>query len=763
MKNIIFLILTLSLTTAFAAGVEQKWPTDSAKLGIGSSSATKTLTFDTNDGASNPKLTIPMATKDFNFNKAVKIANDLLRVGNGADSGQKVIEFDLGLGVANPKMQYNSVTDAYEFLSGTLDVKGNLISVGDGTNTTKTIKFNKGASSPEIRYNAATSKLEFTNDAVVYKAIGSGSGSGSGINLIDNKGFEDGISVGWTNVGGTYAAAIAPNILFENVSVAFTASATGQYFESNAVTVPEILKGQNCMAKIQYRGADANAYLTVMDGASAEIIPTNARVTLAPSILKRDAKVYFNCPQSGSVKFRVQSTAAMAVGYFDEAHLGQSDEVPYKQSQIFGKSRWAAATNCVWTLNQTGVGLGGSFLTANSDSDCATPTRTGNAIAITPNLPWIRFANAPAGEYKVTINGVFTIDANSGYLSIWDGSSVGSSRTGLISTASLFGGNTMTSTFRYTSAQSNLTFQPVINIAAGSPNATINNSENTQDETAYEIIVEYYPLESDLVSNARCVNPIDCENNFGALMVVPSGNISGENLDWINGACTKNSTGNFTCNFNSGVFTTTPNCSILAAGGLGTAASVVNTTPTNINFVTFVSNTGVVGDAPVYLNCQKGSDFKPKQEIKGFFSSMLAPVGFSARQSSGQSIPSAVATTLIMSNENYDSHNSHDTSTGVYSVPETGKYLCTCRYSYASFTPANNTLSAQIVKNGVLASETLYTVLNIANAYTQSTTFNDSLVFGDQIRCAAFQNTGSAKSIAANTVYNEFSCNKVGN
>lgn len=330
--------------TAFAAGVEQKFPTDKIQMGVGGSSATKTFTFDVGDGATNPKLTIPVATKDFNFSKAVKIANNLLRVGDGAAVVTKVIEFDLGLGGSNPKMQYNAVSNKYEFTVGTFDVQGNLLSVGDGANTTKTLKFNKGANSPEIRYNAGNGKLEFSNDAIVYKAIGSGTGGGDGgINLIDNSSFEDGVTAGWSNVGGTFTSQNYTNPSPNDLKFArFVATASGQYFETALITVPDNF-GVGCMSDLKYNQTGASFKMSALDS-SGNVLATQNLTTVTG--WSKASVIAWQCPAAGqTMRFRFESLAAGTVDV-DSVHFGSNKGLTASSlTKVAAKVRWTGASN----------------------------------------------------------------------------------------------------------------------------------------------------------------------------------------------------------------------------------------------------------------------------------------------------------------------------------------------------------------------------------------------------------------------------------
>lgn len=196
--------------------------------------------------------------------------------------------------------------------------------IGQASSSDKTLEFNSGlgASNPKIIFNNTTSKMQFSNSGVGYRNFGTDS-IGLEINLLQNGDFESGISEGWNQSGGTFAAVTSgANLLYESTSASFVASTSNQYFETTAITVPEILKSGNCYAMINYKGSDANVYLTVMDGTSTELISAAERKTLATATTVRQVPLYFTCPSSGSVKLRIQSTAASVIGYYDEVVLG---------------------------------------------------------------------------------------------------------------------------------------------------------------------------------------------------------------------------------------------------------------------------------------------------------------------------------------------------------------------------------------------------------------------------------------------------------
>lgn len=243
------------------------------------------------------------------------VQEDEFQLGKPSSSSDKVLTFK---GPTVKKLKHKSGTNELVY-------DGNNLTVGDGTASDKVLKFDKGSGSPSIKFNNSSGKLEFSHDNVTFKAIGSGSGSGgSGLNLIENSGFEDG-TVGYSNTGGTVAVVSSgSNLLFDLKSVTFTASGSGQIFETAAITVPEGLKGTNCLARIKYKGGDANWIFEATDSSNVAL---GTPVTLKTSSVVTEAIDNFICPSSGSIKWRLRSTAAAALVALDNVKLGDADNL----------------------------------------------------------------------------------------------------------------------------------------------------------------------------------------------------------------------------------------------------------------------------------------------------------------------------------------------------------------------------------------------------------------------------------------------------
>lgn len=112
-------------------------------------------------------------------------------------------------------------------------------------------------------------------------------------------------------------------------------------------------------------------------------------------------------------------------------------------------------------------------------------------------------------------------------------------------------------------------------------------------------------------------------NNFTAFVqgsVAPS-LVSKENSNWLDGDCTRNSTGNWDCPLDTTVFNDLPNCQAESknnGGGDGQFATVCRvidslSSPTNLRVICFSEGTASFANAPrnydFNLTCQKSTDF----------------------------------------------------------------------------------------------------------------------------------------------------------
>lgn len=171
-----------------------------------------------------------------------------------------------------------------------------------------------------IRKNKATNKIEFSHDGTNPKNIGSGSGSGGsgGVDLLVNSSFEDyssGAFPGWTvSSGATLTQVAFTNGTEDDKYFArFTATASGQYVDSDLVVFPDAVTGA-CLAYVgKYKTYDNNIFsLKIQDDSNNDIssvLIASSNGVWTPGDVS-PALIPMPCPSSGvEYKLRFLSNA----------------------------------------------------------------------------------------------------------------------------------------------------------------------------------------------------------------------------------------------------------------------------------------------------------------------------------------------------------------------------------------------------------------------------------------------------------------------
>lgn len=339
-------------------------------------------------------------------------------------------------------------------------LQDDLITIGKpGSTANKRIKLG----TQEIRSNTATSKLEYTHDGVTYKPIGSGSGAGgssSGINLLANESFEDPITTGWQNTGGTLTQQAYTNgTETDSKFVRFVATAAGQYFESTLVTVPDNFTG-GCQADFKKVNISADDLFKI------EILDSSFNVLSTANVKKstwqKFPTINTQCPTPGS-QFRIRVTS-LAAGTFegDFGYLGSNQNlVSVAQAKLMGT---VTITGCstTWTTAST------TFVDFPVSSGCVYTT-SGQAQAPASQIPAIKFSHLPAGDYRLEYEGG-AFEAASGtdqFLQFWDGTNTARETSHFYGSSSgiIFPG--ISQSISYTSPQSNVTLSIRGRVTAG--------------------------------------------------------------------------------------------------------------------------------------------------------------------------------------------------------------------------------------------------------------------------------------------------------
>lgn len=113
------------------------------------------------------------------------------------------------------------------------------------------------------------------------------------------------------------------------------------------------------------------------------------------------------------------------------------------------------------------------------------------------------------------------------------------------------------------------------------------------------------------------LNPLKAQDVFSAFVdgTASPSTVSSENVDWINGNCTRDSTGHFTCTFNSGLFTQAPNCMGMDNTTPSTTRSVMVTAISSSAVSVATYSTSAQNDG-FWLMCQKASVDAPASAYK---------------------------------------------------------------------------------------------------------------------------------------------------
>jgi len=467
------LILILSMLNMPVYGQEQIRQ-DNVVIGKPSTATDKSLKFDTNDGASNPSLSVEKTSKK------LKYSQNQFQLGSSSTTDSKEFIFN-----------GDGKSLLYEGTANELQYNGDFFSLGDGTNTEKTLKFDKGASSPQIKWNPTTSKLQFSNNAVDFKDIGAGGGSAStGVNILDNDSFEDPVTTGWTNSGGTFSQQVYTNASDNDTKYArFVASGAGQYFESTLRTIPTNFNG-GCQADFKKGNVSANGLFKI------EVLDSSANVLSTQNINQltwsKVPSISFVCPAAGSTaKLRVTSLAAGTIEV-DRAYLGSNQNLVYtSQARLLGTLTYPTTANCIWSRTATTYG---GF---NADTDCATPIVTGELQAPSTKIPGFVLPKYLKGDYKIEATGAFAQGSTNATLAyrFFDGVNFNKGSNTVSSEVSgvQIGTGTVQGVLSNGADQSNVTIQ--IQAAASSGTVLIENGDRLRE---LSFSVWYYPSASEV-------------------------------------------------------------------------------------------------------------------------------------------------------------------------------------------------------------------------------------------------------------------------
>lgn len=418
--------------------------------------------------------------------------------------------------------------------------------------------------------------------------------------LLVNGGFENG-KAEWVQSGGTFSI-VTSSPMFGKAHATFQASGSGQYIETALKTIPQGLKGKNCIARQAYENGDGNLKMQVMDGSSAVL----AEVVLVADTLSAEAN--FICPSSGSLKIRTVSTAASAAAKLDKYKLGLADNLRgVSQAVYIGSVNFSGCTTSPFNSSGSFASMTGTGCTITASG--GVQTTGGQTVALV--LP-----SGGPGLYQLELEGMFgsSAAANITHFQGYDGSNTSQDQASFMGYAG-YGGNHTSLTIKETSALSNVTFEiRGKKDGSGDPTVVATSPYNAT------LKLYYWPSQEQIAVNSNCVGTANCENTFSAT-ISASGVVSGENVDFINGNCSIGTEGGgeqtATCTFNSSLFSATPNCTLAIEPPQNRAPGFYSLSSSVAKITEFapVGNANYF-DVPVKIICSRqASDRKPQMPV----------------------------------------------------------------------------------------------------------------------------------------------------
>ncbi len=334
-----------------------------------------------------------------------------------------------------------------------------------------------------LRANDATGKLQVSNGAG-FVDIGEGGGGGAGgTNVLSNPGFEDGSATDWTKTGSSTLVDLssAADVGFGVLSARWDAANAAEQLNSDAITMIAGLAGRSCLAKMDYKGGDANISLKVIKDPAGSPVEV-ASLTLEAATDWRSAFVGFDCGAQGDTyALRLESSANAAAIDLDEMHLGsQILLADFGIAEDYGSILWPQTANCIWTITQTSYASDFPV-----DADCPAPTVAGKVTAPGTKLPHLVMNNAPPGVYVVTYVGQVGTGGEAACRLVDDSGTQLASQ--VIANAGVAQGRTIMGRIEYTTA-ANRTIKMQCRSSAGT--ATL---ELTRPEGDTQIFVQRFP------------------------------------------------------------------------------------------------------------------------------------------------------------------------------------------------------------------------------------------------------------------------------
>ena len=325
-------------------------------------------------------------------------------------------------------------------------------------------------------------------------------------NILLNPTFET--SGNWTASGGATTAINSTAVGTGAQGYDWDSNSASQTLTSDAITIPNGLKGRNGVVSCAVKAASGTAthLLQVYDGTN---VVASGTISSSTSVFSRTS-INFVFPSSGTVAARLISVASNEPEvYVDDCYLGPSEGYNISsiaQATFFGSITYAATTNCNW---QNSGNATQTYQNFPADTDCPTPTVSGFVSAPGTKIPGAVISSLPPGRYMVVATGVFQGGATAitnAVFRLHDGTNplngVSTTNIGTNTSSNESGAGPVIAYVNYTAPQSNVTIQmQSANYAGVSATQQINTNSN-----AFNISIYRYPSSEETVYRPEVQN-----------------------------------------------------------------------------------------------------------------------------------------------------------------------------------------------------------------------------------------------------------------
>jgi hypothetical protein len=408
----------------------------------------------------------------------------------------------------------------------------------------------------------------------------------------------------------------------------------------------------------------------------------------------------------------------------DNCFIGKASNITREiGSAHFVGSLTYDSPNCQW--NNTSA----SYSDFPIDSDCVASNITGSIQSPDTAIPAIKIPNVRTdGYYDVRFNGLlyastttecrFSISSSSNYENqgdLWvkgvDTSNIHQNRATTSANGSFRFSDTGDKTLRIISYR-----------VTGTGNCSVYG--NSTNDLSAKFTVHFYPDDTSTIVTQDTELTAKTANEFSATYQASTGNILRTNYDFIQ-SCTAQTSGRFTCTFNSGLFSSSPSVQLTSYRDT-TDAWITSCRVESVSNTSFVGqcnrvNTSSIGEnSDVFISVSKqGADVNKSATIVGKFE-QIEEVNTVLDASTANELSARITDTGVVTSENYDWISSVSVSTSTFTVNFQPNIFTVPPSCVATAEWIGSVRLASIIEDNSTSFIRVYTVLNGSSASADS-------------------------------------------